>query len=103
MEPIIHSTWEKIDEQTLKGFTTEEKIIFRRLLLQVLQNIEDWLIENIACMHEEYIHNEKNLLDSQFEEMKQMIEENSSISDRMDKMQLLSYLQMAKKKVSENR
>lgn len=67
---------------------------------KLLEDILIFIKQNKLSRYEEYINDEKNRMDSQFAEMKQMIEENNSISSRIDKMQLLSYLQMAKKKVS---
>jgi DNA-binding MarR family transcriptional regulator len=38
---IIDTTWNKLEQQIVKNMSTEEKILLRRLLMQVLENIEE--------------------------------------------------------------
>ncbi len=36
----IEDIWQRVEEQLLAGFSVEEKIIFRRLLMQIQQNVK---------------------------------------------------------------
>jgi DNA-binding MarR family transcriptional regulator len=36
----IEDIWQRVEEQMLAGFSVEEKIIFRRLLMQIQQNVK---------------------------------------------------------------
>ncbi|PWV46183.1 MarR family winged helix-turn-helix transcriptional regulator [Chitinophaga sp. S165] len=38
---IIDTTWNKLEQQIVKNMSTEEKVLLRRLLMQVLENIEE--------------------------------------------------------------
>lgn len=38
---IIDTTWNKLEQQMVRNMSTEEKILLRRLLMQVLENIEE--------------------------------------------------------------
>ncbi|ACU60260.1 MarR family winged helix-turn-helix transcriptional regulator [Chitinophaga pinensis] len=38
---IIDTTWNKLEQQMVKNMSTEEKVLLRRLLMQVLENIEE--------------------------------------------------------------
>lgn len=38
---IIDVTWNKLEEQIVKNMNTEERMLLKRLLMQVLENIEE--------------------------------------------------------------
>ncbi|QHS63420.1 MarR family winged helix-turn-helix transcriptional regulator [Chitinophaga agri] len=38
---IIDTTWNKLEQQMVRNMSMEEKILLRRLLMQVLENIEE--------------------------------------------------------------
>ena len=67
---------------------------------KLLEDTLEFTKKNRLYSYKEDIVNEKNLLDSQFEDMKKLIDENSSLNDRMDQMQMLAYLQKAENIVS---
>lgn len=38
LEPIVR-LWEEVDDEMMKGFTFEERLLFRRLLIEVYSNL----------------------------------------------------------------
>ena len=41
LEATVDELWNRLEEQTFAGFTLEERILLRRLLLQAYQNLAD--------------------------------------------------------------